>query len=352
MMKMDIPHRRKNPLTGEWVLISPQRTKRPWKGQVENSTAGKLPDYDPKCYLCPGNERANGVINPHYTSTFVFTNDFPALIENPEQRTLVEDDIFNVQIVSGTCRVICYSPKHDLTLARMSVEEIKTVVDEWEKQTRELSEKYPWVQLFENRGAMMGSSNPHPHGQLWATSWIPNEPAKEDVNQKEYYKNNQRPLLMDYIFAEKKKKERIVVENDDWIIVVPFWAIWPFESLLVPKRHVLRLFDLNEHEKDSLAKILKQFLFAYDRLFNVSFPYSMGWHGAPNANTNNERGEGNGRMTDPYLHWQLHAHFYPPLLRSASIKKFMVGFEMLAEAQRDILPEIVAKRLSELAKSK
>ncbi len=330
----DHPHRRFNPLTGEWLLVSPHRTKRPWQGQVERPPQETRPAYDPACYLCPGNERAGGVRNPAYESTFVFTNDFAALL--PETPPGGEDGpLFRSESVQGTCRVICFSPRHDLTLAQMSHEAIRAVVDVWAGQIEELGVRYRWVQLFENRGEMMGSSNPHPHGQLWASSTLPDEPSKEDRRQRDYLARHGRPLLVDYAAEELARGERVVLKNDHWLVIVPYWAIWPFETLLLPRRQVLRLPDLTVPERDTLAAILKRLLTRYDNLFEVSFPYSMGWHGAPN---------------DPadYTHWQLHAHFYPPLLRSATVRKFLVGYEMLAEAQRDITPEAAAARLREL----
>ncbi|MBT3321302.1 MAG: UDP-glucose--hexose-1-phosphate uridylyltransferase [Anaerolineae bacterium] len=328
-------HRRYNPLTGEWVLVSPHRTKRPWQGQVEKAPPDNRPHYDPGCYLCPGNERAGGVSNPQYEHTFVFRNDFAALLPDTPQIAETEDTLLQTQSLQGTSRVICFSPCHDLTLPEMPTENIRRVVDIWAEQTTELGKKYQWVQVFENKGAAMGSSNPHPHGQIWAETVLPNEPAKEDRNQKSYLLEQGKPLLLDYLNRETKCKERIVVENDDWIAVVPYWAVWPFELLLLPRRHVLRLPDLMPSERDSLAKILKALLTKYDNLFETSFPYSMGWHGAPFNGEENQ-------------HWQLHAHFYPPLLRSATVKKFMVGYEMMAEAQRDLTAEQAAARLRAL----
>jgi UDPglucose--hexose-1-phosphate uridylyltransferase len=325
------PHRRYNPLTGEWVLISPHRMKRPWQGQIEKPLPEVRPSYDPDCYLCPGNKRASGDKNPHYDSTFVFTNDFSALLpDTPE--TPSSQSFLQLQSIRGTCRVICFSPHHDLSLPQMSIPDIRLVINTWVEQQKELETTYRWVQIFENKGATMGCSNPHPHGQIWALDEIPNEPLKEDRCQREYFRKAQRPLLIDYLAIEEKSSERVVLANRDWSIVVPFWAIWPFETLLLPKRHIKRLSALAPIEKDSLADILKQLLARYDNLFETSFPYSMGWHGAPSGN-------------DDHAHWQLHAHFYPPLLRSATIKKFMVGFEMLAEAQRDLTAEQAAERL-------
>ncbi|HBY06384.1 MAG TPA: galactose-1-phosphate uridylyltransferase [Chloroflexi bacterium] len=331
------PHRRFNPLTGEWVLVSPHRTKRPWQGQVEKGQPDDRPRYDPKCYLCPGNERAGGVINPQFEHTFVFTNDFAALLaDTPLSTEAYQNPLFRTQAVRGTSRVICFSPRHDLTLPEMELPDIRRVVDIWAEQVAELSPKYLWVQVFENKGAVMGSSNPHPHGQIWAQNFLPNEPAKEDENQHEYFSETGHPLLMDYLEMELKEQQRIVVENAGWLAVIPYWAIWPFEILLLPKRHVQRLPDLSEAERQMLAEILKGLLARYDNLFETSFPYSMGWHGAPG-------------WDDSRPSWQLHAHFYPPLLRSATVKKFMVGYEMMAEAQRDITAEQAAERLRALS---
>jgi UDPglucose--hexose-1-phosphate uridylyltransferase len=333
------PHRRLNQLNGEWVLVSPNRTQRPWLGQIEKDPPEDRPKYDPNCYLCPGNERAGGIRNPDYTSTFVFTNDFSALLPDVPEPEFPPAPIFSARRVLGTCQVICFSPRHDLTLPEMSIQEIQSVIDVWSEQTKELGEKYLWVQVFENKGAIMGSSNPHPHGQIWALDDLPNEPAKEDKQQKEYFTEHKTPLLLDYLNAELEDKSRVAVENNDWAAVVPFWAVWPFEILLLPKKHIPRLPDVNLKERVSLAKILKTLLTLYDNLFETSFPYSMGWHGAPFSD--------NSQYT-PY--WQLHAHFYPPLLRSATVKKFLVGFEMLAEAQRDLTAERAAERLRSLPK--
>jgi UDPglucose--hexose-1-phosphate uridylyltransferase len=334
----DHPHRRYNPLTGDWILVSPHRTKRPWEGQVEKPPPEVRPRYDPNCYLCPGNERAGGARNPEYESTFVFTNDFAALLPDVPEASVAPNPLLRAQSEQGTCRVICFSPRHDLTLPEMAVEDIRRVVDVWMEQTEELSQHYRWVQVFENKGAIMGCSNPHPHGQIWAGSVLPNEAAKEERQQRAYFEAHGEPLLVAYAELETDLQERTVVENEHWLAVVPYWAVWPFETLLLPRRHMLRLPDLTDAERDALAGILKRLLTKYDNLFEVSFPYSMGWHGAP-------YGEGER----PY--WQLHAHIYPPLLRSATVKKFMVGYEMLAEAQRDLTAERAAERLRALAEA-
>lgn len=329
------PHRRYNALTGEYVLVSPHRTKRPWQGQVEKLPPDNRPDYDPHCYLCPGNERAGGFVNPVYEQTFVFTNDFSALLPEVPPAGEPLHPLLQTQAVQGTSRVICFSPRHNLTLAEMSVAEIRPVIDVWAEQVTELGQTYDWVQVFENRGAVMGSSNPHPHGQVWALDCLPNEPAKEEVQQKLYFEKHQRPLLWDYVNLELEQQERVVLANEHWVVVVPYWAVWPFETLLLPRQKVQRLPDLTPAGRASLAEILKQLLTRYDNLFETSFPYSMGWHGAPTG-----RG-----YSQEQSHWQLHAHFYPPLLRSATVKKFLVGFEMLGEVQRDLTAEQAAGRL-------
>jgi len=332
------PHRRYNPLTGEWVLVSPQRTQRPWQGQIEKTPPDDRPAYDPGCYLCPGNARAGGNHNPPYESTFVFANDFSALLPDAPPAAASDHPLFRSRSVQGECRVICFSPRHDLTLPEMALPEIRAVVDVWAEQVAELGERYRWVQVFENKGAIMGCSNPHPHGQIWASNDLPNEAAKEDAAQRRYFQQHGVPLLLDYVEQEARRGERLVVENAQWLAVTPFWAVWPFEILLLPRRHVLRLPDLTDAERDALADILKRLLTRYDNLFETSFPYSMGWHAAPEAGDQEAEGGDQG-------HWQLHAHFYPPLLRSATVKKFMVGYEMLAEPQRDLTAEQAAARL-------
>lgn len=331
------PHRRYNPLKGEWVLVSPHRTKRPWLGQQEKSVEER-PAYDPSCLLCPGNTRSGGEKNTAYTGTFVFDNDFSALLPDaPEVQPApvegtIDGDLFREQPVAGTCRVICFHPRHDLTLPEMQEHEIGEVIRTWESQTRELGQRYAWVQVFENKGAVMGCSNPHPHGQIWAGDFIPNEIALEDRRQLDYHARHGRPLLMDYADLEASRAERVVARNEDWLAVVPYWAVWPYEILLLPRRPVRRLTEMDAGQRGGLAPILKELLTRYDNLFETSFPYSMGWHGAPFTEGSHD-------------HWQLHAHFYPPLLRSASVKKFMVGYEMLGEAQRDLTAEQAADRL-------
>jgi UDPglucose--hexose-1-phosphate uridylyltransferase len=326
------PHRRYNPLTAEWILVSPHRNLRPWQGQQEKPVPSNLPEFDPQCYLCPGNTRAGGQLNPKYTDTFVFTNDFAALLPDKPDAPSADTGLFRSQQVQGTCRVVCFSPRHDLTLPRMPVDKIQHVVDVWADQITELGARYRWVQVFENKGAMMGCSNPHPHGQIWASDFLPRIPELEDSQQAQYFRKNNRPMLCDYAAEELKRESRIVEQNSDWVMLVPYWATWPFELMLLPRRPVLRLPDLKSSERASLADILRRSLVRYDGLFQTSFPYSMGWHGAPTA-------EGS------FDHWQLHAHFYPPLLRSATVKKFMVGYEMLAESQRDLTPEQAASIL-------
>ncbi len=353
----DHPHRRLNPLTGQWVQVSPHRMKRPWQGQVEKAPPDTRPAYDPGCYLCPGNERAGGHQNPDYSGTFVFTNDFSALLPDVPPAGAVTHALLQMEAAAGTCRVMCFSPRHDLTLPEMGVADIRGVVDTWAAQTAELGQTYRWVQVFENKGAIMGCSNPHPHGQIWALDALPNEPRQEDERQRAYWQENGRSLLLDYTELELARGERVVVENDHWLAVVPYWAVWPFELLLLPRRHVLRLPDLNDGERNALANILKRLLTRYDNLFETPFPYSMGWHGAPFSretsdvlHKKNKGGHGpKQRMSQE--HWQLHAHFYPPLLRSATVKKFMVGYEMLGEAQRDLTAEQAAARLRELSET-
>ncbi|MFZ0942084.1 MAG: UDP-glucose--hexose-1-phosphate uridylyltransferase [Candidatus Sulfotelmatobacter sp.] len=333
------PHRRLNPLTGDWVLVSPNRTQRPWQGQVEH-LAPPAPHYDAGCYLCPGNQRAGGVQNPNYDSTFVFTNDFAALkldvqsgAADPSGRGLLR-----AESEAGTCRVVCFSPRHDLTLARMTVPEIVRVVDVWVDQYTELGSlpQIQHVQIFENRGEMMGASNPHPHGQIWANATVPDEPRREQQAQKAHLQDYGVCLLCDYLLLEMKDGTRIVVENSHFVAVLPFWAVWPYELLILSKQHVTSMDQLDATMRQGLADILKRITTRYDNLFQTSFPYSMGFHQAPT--------EGK-----PHPEWHLHAHFYPPLLRSATVRKFMVGYEMLASPQRDITPEIAADTLRKVS---
>lgn len=332
---LDRPHRRYNPLADEWVLVSAQRTDRPWQGAVEAPLQQQRPRFDPECYLCPGTTRAGGVRNDDYAETYVFTNDFPALIPGREMDDQNAEGLFRAQTESGTSRVICFSPRHDLTLAQMEVPAIERVIDTWSHQFEELGEMYQWVQVFENKGAAMGASNPHPHGQIWAGTSVPSIVAKEDLQQADYFAETGKVMLEAYAIAESSIGERLVVENDHWRVVVPYWAVWPFEAMILPRRHVVRLPDLETSERAALATALRELLVRYDNLFNVSFPYSMGWHGAPF-----HVGEAN--------HWQLHAHLYPPLLRSATVRKFMVGYELLAEPQRDLTAELAAARLRDV----
>ena len=332
------PHRRLNPLTGDWVLVSPHRTQRPWQGQTEKRPAPAALAYDPSCYLCPGNERVGGQRNPKYESTFVFTNDFAALVPGTPPTHYDSGGLMVAEGEAGTCRVLCFSPRHDLTLARMSVPEIRNVVDLWAAQFAELgaAPRTNYVQIFENRGEIMGCSNPHPHCQIWTNETIPNEPRKEEEHQLAYATAHNSCLLCDCLALEKKEGSRIVCENDDFIALVPFWAVWPFETLLLAKWHLRDLSALSDAARTSLADILKRLTTRYDNLFETSFPYSMGFHQAPTDG-------------EPHSEWHLHAHFYPPLLRSATIRKFMVGYEMLATPQRDITPELAAQRLRNLS---
>lgn len=334
------PHRRFNPLTREWVLVSPHRTQRPWQGAVEALPAVERPRYDPSCYLCPGNMRVGGVLNPQYSSTFVFENDFAALKRDvPNARLDLENKgLIVAETEPGTCRVICFSPRHDLTLASMAPREIEEVVRTWTAQTTELAATpgIRHVQIFENRGEMMGASNPHPHCQIWATGTVPEAPSRELQAQKQYRERHGACLLCDYVALEEANAARTVCANEQFIAMVPFWAVWPFEVLLCSRRHLGNFPELNNSETTGLSAILKQIVSAYDRVFDVSFPYSMGFHQSPCDDA-------------PHPEWHFHAHFYPPLLRSATVRKFMVGFEMLGTPQRDITPELAAERLRSLA---
>lgn len=331
------PHRRLNPLTEDWVLVSPHRANRPWQGQLESVAAEQLPAYDSHCFLCAGNVRVNGERNPDYQQPFVFTNDFAALKEQTPLYCDNEDDLFVQQSVRGISRVICYSSDHSRTMAELSQLQILLLVRSWIQQYQQLSPHYAWVQVFENKGAINGCSNPHPHGQIWASDIVPTLPAKADRTQLQYLKRHGRNLLRSYAQAELQKAERIVLQNEHWLVLVPYWASWPFETLLLPLAHVPRMELLCEAQQRSLAEILQLLTIKYDNLFQCAFPYSMGWHGAPY--------QPQSQQLEDIQHWQLHAHFYPPLLRSAHIKKFMVGYEMLAENQRDMTPEQAAALL-------
>jgi UDPglucose--hexose-1-phosphate uridylyltransferase len=327
------PHRRYNPLADEWVLVSPQRTQRPWTGRQEPTPPENLPTYDPTCYLCPGNSRANGQRNPAYDGTFVFTNDFSALRPDSSLASF-EHGLLRAEGERGTCRVLCFSPRHDVTVARMSQPEVRKIVDIWADQSAELGESWRWVQVFENRGETMGASNPHPHGQIWAGSALPVQAAREDTAQRRHCDATGHRLLLDYA-EQERGGPRVVIDDRDWLVVVPFWALWPFETLIIPGDPVERLPDLDGRRRDRLGAIVIELLTRYDNLFEVPFPYSMGWHQAP---------FGSG----PVDHWQLHGHAYPPLLRSARVRKFVAGYELLAETQRDLTPEAAAERLREV----
>ncbi len=338
MVSYDYPHRRLNPLTGEWLLVSPHRARRPWLGQVETPPLETRPAYDPSCYLCPGNARAGGNRNPDYTGTFVFDNDFPSLLPDLPTAEVPADSLFVVQPERGACRVICFSPRHDWTLAHMPIADIRRVVDTWAEETTALAARFPWltyVQVFENKGEMMGCSNPHPHCQIWATEHLPREVEKEDATQRAYFEQHGRTLLADILAEERRRMERLVYSNVHWTILVPFWAIWPFEVLLIAHRPVPYIASLDDSERDALAEALSVLTIRYDNLFHIQFPYSAGFHQAP-VNVGSQP------------HWHLHAHFYPPLLRSATVKKHMVGYEMLATPQRDITAEQAAERLRAL----
>lgn len=331
----DHPHRRYNPLLDNWVLVSPHRGKRPWQGQAEKPEDTEKASYDPDCYLCPGNRRITGDINPAYTEPYIFANDFPALLPDTPGGEETGDALLRSQPVRGTARVICFSPDHGKTLPELPLANIEALIAAWIAQYAELGGQYRWVQIFENKGSAMGCSNPHPHGQIWASDFLPGEIVREDDNQRRYYHQHGRPLLLDYVAREQREGVRTVEEGEHWLAVVPYWATWPFETLLLPKAPLPRLSDAHAAQRTDLARVLKRLTSRYDNLFRTAFPYSMGWHGAPFDG-------------DDHAHWQCHAHFYPPLLRSASVRKFMVGYEMLAEAQRDLTPEQAAARLRAL----
>ncbi|MDG1723147.1 MAG: UDP-glucose--hexose-1-phosphate uridylyltransferase [Flavobacteriaceae bacterium] len=330
------PHRRKNILTGEWVLVSPHRTKRPWQGKKDKPQEIAQATYDPNCYLCPGNERAGGAKNPTYTGTYSFQNDFAALLEGPEEPFKM--GLLEAESESGICKVICYSPNHSLTLPLMEEHDVEKVISLWQKEYTELGSdpNINHVQIFENKGVIMGCSNPHPHGQIWAQRSIPQEVQKKVVRQKSYWDQNKKSLLGDYLQQELDAKERIVLENESFVALVPYWAVWPFETMIVPKRHITSILELTDQEVAAYARILKALTIRYDNLFETSFPYSAGIHQAPTDGKDNS-------------HWHMHMSFYPPLLRSAEVKKFMVGYEMFANPQRDITAEQAAQRLRDCA---
>lgn len=331
-------HIRLNILTGDWLLVSPHRSKRPWQGKVEDIPPENRPAYDSTCYLCPGNKRADGSINPDYKDSFVFTNDFSALLPNTPKGSVDEEGLLIANSESGICKVICFSPRHDLTLPQMQVDDIEKVIELWQKQFIELASNssIKYIQIFENKGEIMGCSNPHPHGQIWSSSSVPLELHKETIQQKNFFDKHGKSLLSAYLDIELKKQERIVLENEHFATLVPFWAVWPYETMIISKRHIQDITQLNDEEKKSFAAILKQLTAKYDNLFHISFPYSAGIHQQPVNDGAHEE-------------WHLHMHFYPPLLRSATVKKFMVGYEMLANPQRDITAEFAAEKLRALS---
>lgn len=337
MSQSELPHRRRNLLTGEWILVSPHRAKRPWQGEQADPVAGRAARHDPACYLCPGNVRTNGAANPDYAATFVFPNDFPALLDDSAVEADAPGSLFETAPARGEARVICYAPDHSQTLARMDDAARHAVVDCWADLSRDLGKQWAHVQLFENKGAMMGASSPHPHGQVWTSDFIPQIVEREDACQREHLARTGTALLEAVIAAEQAAAARIVEDSDHWIAVVPHWAAWPFETLLISRAEATRMEDLSDPARSDLAAILGRLLRRYDGLFGVDFPYSMGWHGAPHG------------LGADCAHWRLHAHFHPPLLRSATVRKHMVGFELLAETQRDLTPEQAAERLRAVA---
>jgi UDPglucose--hexose-1-phosphate uridylyltransferase len=338
MSLFEQPHRRLNILTGEWILVSPHRARRPWLGQTERITDKGLPAYDPSCYLCPGNKRAGELRNPDYSSTFVFKNDFSALLSDSSSEAFQTDDLLSARGEKGLCNVMCFSPRHDITLAEMDQKAVQLVVNAWLNEYKTLG-SLPYVnhvQIFENKGEAMGCSNPHPHCQMWAQESMPTEPAKEIACMEAYMQRKKSCLLCDYLSVEASANERIVLDNNDFTVLVPFWAVWPFETIIIPRRHMASIAELTWNEQASFADVIKRITTKYDNIFNISFPYSSGIHQAPTDNA-------------PHPEYHFHMHFYPPLLRSAKIKKFMVGYEMLANPQRDILPESAAENLRSLS---
>lgn len=332
----DHSHRRLNILTGEWVQVSPHRSKRPWQGQVEKVVEEKRPEHDPSCYLCAGNKRIGGEVNPDYKDTYSFVNDFSALqADIPEGGK--EDGLLVSKSEKGLCKVICFSPRHDLTIPELETASVKKVVDLWVNECEELGSKdfINHIQIFENKGAVMGCSNPHPHGQIWSQTSVPVEVAKKDSHMKGYFEKNNKSILSDYIAQELKEKERVIFENEHFVALVPFWAVWPYETMILPKRHMTKIGEMTEAEKEAFADAYRRLTIKYDNLFEISFPYSAGIHQAPY--------DGN-----EHPHWHWHMVFLPPLLRSATVKKFMVGYELLANPQRDITAEFSAERLRSL----
>ncbi len=331
-------HTRLNILTGDWILVSPHRMKRPWQGKIEELIKEDRPTYDATCYLCPNNKRMEGSLNPDYKKAYAFVNDFSALLAETPSGTVNENNLLVANSETGICKVICFSPVHNLTLPQMNIGDIKSVIDLWQDEFKALSKNslIKYIQIFENKGEIMGCSNPHPHGQIWASSSIPLELSKETEQQKKYYQKQGRSLLLDYVKIELEKNERIILENEHFVALVPFWATWPYEIMIISKRHIQDIIQFSDSEKEAFAIILKELTCKYDNLFNMSFPYSAGMHQAPVND-----GE--------HLEWHWHMHFYPPLLRSASVKKFMVGYEMLANPQRDITPEQAADKLKTLS---
>jgi UDPglucose--hexose-1-phosphate uridylyltransferase len=333
----DFPHRRYNSLIGEWILVSPHRAKRPWQGQVETIQKEKRPKYNEICYLCPTNTRADGISNPNYENTFVFDNDFSSLLPGIPSFKIDDDELFQAKSERGICKVICFSPRHDLTIPDMNIKDIIRVIETWQHEYKKLGKEVfiNYVQIFENKGSIMGCSNPHPHGQIWAQESVPDIPLKEDLYQKQFFENHSKSLLLEYLQKEMTYNERIVYENKHFVVLCPFWATWPFETIIISKRHLQNINQLSSEEKYSFAEAYKTITLKYDKLFDISFPYSAGIHQSPTNGKENK-------------HWHFHMHFYPPLLRSATVKKFMVGYEMLANAQRDITPEESAFKLKDL----